>query len=61
MSSDTRQFIKAVEKLGFVYMGLNGRGHLRFHHPETGHTYRKGNDNAKGIPRRRGFRGKDRH
>lgn len=39
MNADTREFIGSAERLGWTYVGLDGRGHPRFHNDITGESY----------------------
>jgi hypothetical protein len=39
MSNNNRQFLKSAAQLGFVFVGYNGRGHLRLHNPDIGVHY----------------------
>jgi hypothetical protein len=39
MNADTRDFISSVERLGWTYIGIDGRGHPRFHNDTTGESY----------------------
>lgn len=39
VNADMRDFISSAERLGWTYVGLDGRGHPRFHNDTTGESY----------------------